>query len=164
MKTLVAVNVLLGLAIGLAGLGSATAETISDPAKVDVCQRVPGEEVAAALGKTLKKTRPMTTDSSARCVYLLAPASTPGTPDAPVSGVVLWLYRAEDYDDLAQYTEGPTEEVEGLGDAAMRFEDPGDGLFKLRVVKRGEFALEAVSGDPDSSRRLAELAFARFSK
>ncbi|HEX9188594.1 MAG TPA: hypothetical protein VGB87_16055 [Vicinamibacteria bacterium] len=155
------VHVLIGLAVGLAGAAATSAETISDPAKVDVCQRVPGADVAAALGKILKKTRPMTTDSSARCVYLLAP---PGTPDPPVSGVVLWLYKAEDYDALARYTEGKIEPVPGLGDAAMRFRDPGDGLFKLRVVKRGQFAIEAVAADPDSTRKLAELALARLSK
>jgi hypothetical protein len=156
MKALLTVGVLGGLA-----MGSATAGTISDPAKVDVCQRVTGEDVAAALKKALKKVRPMTTDSTARCVYLL---SVPGKTEESAAGVVLWLYKAEDYDALAKYTEGPIEKIEGLGDAAMRFKDPGDGLFKLRVVRRGQFALEAVAADPESSRKLAELALARFSK
>jgi len=94
-------------------------------------------------------------------VYLLAP---PGKPDASVPGVVLWLYKAEDYDALSKYTEARIEKLQGLGDEAMRFRDPGDGLYKLRVVKRGRFALEAVAADPDSSRKLAELALGRFSK
>jgi hypothetical protein len=156
MKALAIAGVLWGLAASLA-----EAKTIPDPSKVDVCKQVPGEDVAATFNKALKTARPMATDSSSRCVYLLAPR---GTPDGPASGVVLWLYKAEDYDALAKYTEGAVEEVQGLGDAAMRFKDPGDGLFKLRVVKRGQFALEAVAADPDSSRKLAELAVARFSK
>jgi len=155
MKALVAAGVLCGLAVG------AGAETVPDPTKVDVCKRVPGADVATALNRSLEKVQPMTTDSSSRCVYLLAP---PGKPDGPASGVVLWLYKAEDYDDLAKYTEGKIEKVDGLGDAAMRFKDPGDGLFKLRAVKRGQFAVEAVAGDADSSRKLAELALARLSK
>jgi len=65
---------------------------------------------------------------------------------------------------LAKVTEATTEPVEGLGDAAMRFKDPGDGLFKLLVVKRGQFSLEAVAADPASSRKLAGLALACFSK
>jgi hypothetical protein len=140
---------------------SAAAPPISDPTKVDVCKQVPGEDVAATLNKVLKKVRSTTTDSSSRCVYLLAPQGKPGES---VPGVVLWLYKAEDYDALAKSTEGTVEKVQGLGDAALRFKDPGDGLFKLRVVKRGQFALEAVAADPDSSRKLAELALARFSK
>jgi len=161
MQAMRAVHVIVGLVLGAAGAGAATAETISDPTKIDVCQRVPGEDVAAALGMSLKSTRSMTTDSSARCLYLLAP---PGKPDESASGAVLWLYKAEDYDALAQYTEGKIEPVSGLGDAAMRFQDPGDGLFKLRVVKRGQFAIEAVAADPDSARKLADLAFAHLSK
>jgi hypothetical protein len=39
-----------------------------------------------------------------------------------------------------------------------------DLVFKLRVVKRGQLALEAVAADPDSSRELAERALARFPK
>jgi hypothetical protein len=152
---------LAAAALSALAAGSPSGEVISDPTRVNVCQRVPGEDVAAALGKVLQKARPMTTDSAARCVYLLAP---PGKADASVSGVVLWLYRAEDYDALAKYTEGTIDKVEGLGDAAIRFKDPGDGLFKLRVLKRGQFALEAVAADPDSSRKLAELAVARLSK
>jgi hypothetical protein len=147
--------------LGAAAAGPVAAATIPDPAKVDVCKVVPGEDVAAALGKTLKKARPMTTETTSRCVYLLAP---PGKPDESVPGVVLWLYTAEDYDALAKVTEATTEPVEGLGDAAMRFKDPGDGLFKLRVVKRGQFSLEAVAADPASSRKLAGLALACFSK
>jgi len=161
MKAMWAVHVFIGLVLGAAGAGAATAETISDPTRVDVCQRVPGEDVAAVLGMSLKSTRSMTTDSSARCVYLL---TQPGKVHASAPGVVLWLYKAEDYDALARYTEGKIEPVPGLGDAAMRFQDPGDDLFKLRVVKRGQFAIEAVAADPDSARKLADLAFARLSK
>jgi hypothetical protein len=158
MKALAAVAGVLGLCCTAA---SADAQAIADPVKIDVCARVPGEDVAAALGKGLKSARLRTTDDSSRCAYLLTP---PGKPDAPAAGVVLWLYKAEDYDALAKYTEAPIEKVAGLGDEAMRFRDPGDGLHKLRVVKRGRFAIEAVAGDPDSCRKLAELALARFSK
>ncbi len=156
MKALMTAGILCSLAASVVG-----AETISDPAKIDVCKQVPGEDVAAILNKALKKVRSMATDSSSRCVYLLAPR---GEPERSAPGVVLWLYKAEDYDALAKYTEGTIEKVQGLGDAAMRFKDPGDGLFKLRVVKRGQFALEAVAVDPDSARKLAELALSRFSK
>jgi hypothetical protein len=156
MKALVTVGVSWCMAAGCAVAG-----TFRDPSKVDVCRQVPGGDVAATFGKALKTARPMATDSSSRCVYLLAPR---GKPDGPASGVVLWLYKAEDYDALAKYTEGAIEKVQGLGDAAMRFKDPGDGLFKLRVLKRGQFALEAVAADPESSRKLAELALSRLSR
>jgi hypothetical protein len=158
MKVLAAAAGVLG---SLLAAAAARAQAISDPTKVDVCQRVPGQDVAAALGKGLKGVRSTTTEDTSRCVYLLA---LPGKPDAPVPGVVLWLYKAEDYDELAKYTEAKAEKVQGLGDEAMRFRDPGDGLHKLRVVKRGRFAVEAVAADPESSRKLAELGLARLSK
>ena len=158
MKALMAAAAMLGLC---SATQQAAGETIADPTTVDVCKRLPGADVAAALGGLLKQARPLTTDSSSRCAYLLAPA---GKPEETAPGVVVWLYRAGDYDELAKYTEGTTENVPNLGDAAMRFRDPGDGLYKLRVVKRGQFALEAVASDPVSARKLAELALARFTK
>jgi hypothetical protein len=154
-------RVAAGLMCACLAPGSTPAETINDPTKVDVCKRLPGEDVAAAFKRVLQKVRPMTTDSSSRCVYLLAP---PGQAQGSAAGVVLWLYKSEDYDELLKHTEGKIETLQGLGDAAMRFQDPGDGLHKLRVVKRGQFAIEAVAVDPDSSRKLAELALARFSR
>jgi hypothetical protein len=156
MQLLVGAGLLSALAVG-----SAAAGTVPDPTQVDVCKEVPGADVAATLNKTLRKVRPMITDSTSRCVYLLAPL---GKPDESAPGVVVWLYKAEDYDALMKFTEGEIEKLQGLGDAAMRFKDTGDGLFKLRVVKRGRFALEAVAADPESARKLAELALARFSK
>ncbi len=136
------------------------AQPIGDPASIDVCQRVPGTEVAKLFGKDLKQAKPFVSkDDFSRCTYLV---TDPGSSQA-ASGYSLWLYPPEDYDELLRYTEGIVDNPAGFGDAAVLFKDE-DGLSKLRVLVRGKLALEAVAKDPDSAKKLAKLALERFSR
>ncbi len=136
------------------------AQPIGDPASVDVCQRVPGSEVAKLFGKDLKQARPAVSKGDfSRCTYLV---TNPGSSQA-AAGYSLWLYPAGDYDELLEYTEGILENPSGFGDAAVLFKDE-DGLSKLRVLVRGKLALEAVASDADSAKKLAKLALERFSR
>jgi hypothetical protein len=136
---------------------------VTDPSSIDVCERVPGSEVARALGKPLRSERRIVFEDSklSRCVYILG---TSTAPDSPTEGLVLWLYAPGEYADLNRVTEDKMDPIPGLGDEAVRFRDSGDGRHKLRVLRRGRFALEAVAGDASSALALARVALIRFDK
>jgi hypothetical protein len=143
--------------------GPPGALVVTDPSSVNVCERVPGAEVAKALGKALRSERSVIVKDSklSRCVYILGPA---GKPDGATEGLVLWLYAPNEYAELNQVTEGKLEPVPGLGDEAVRFLDPGDGRHKVRLLRRGRFSLEASAADAPSSLALARLALERFDR
>ena len=75
------VAALAGLNLLLAA--SAPAEppgsVVSDPSSINVCERVPGGEVAKALGKALRSQRPIVVKESklSRCVYIVGPPAKP---------------------------------------------------------------------------------------
>jgi len=134
-----------------------------DPASVNLCEEVPGGDVARALGKALKTARPFSSKESrlGRCTYVLAAANA---PEGPTEGYTLWLYGPGEYEALARVTEGPVEKVAGFGDEAILFHDPGDGRYKLRAVRRGRFTVEATTPDAESARKLAQLGLERLSR
>jgi hypothetical protein len=161
-----AVAVLSGLGALLAAASSPEppgGPVVTDPSSVNVCERVPGTEVAKALGKALRSERSVVFRDSrlSRCVYLVG---TPGKADGPAEGLVLWLYAPNEYAELNRVTEQKMEPVPGLGDEAMRFLDPGDGRHKVRLLRRGRFSLEATAGDAPCALALARLALERFDK
>lgn len=155
------VSLLFAALTALLLAGAAPAQRLVDPSTVDVCARVPGEEVARLFALELKQARRIATEGDpSRCIYLLGRAGS----DETVEGLVLWLYVPEDYDELLPYVEGPTEPVEGLGDAAILFHDPGDERWKLRSVLRGRLAIEATASSAGGARRLAGLALERLQR
>ena len=157
----------LWLAVSAQGLLAASATgaapaVVTDPSSINVCERVPGSEVARALGKPLKSERPIIFKDSklSRCVYLLLAQAKPEASE----GVVLWLYTAKEYAELNKVTEGQLEPVPGLGDEAVRFLDPGDGRHKLRALRKGRYSIESTAGDAASALALAKLAVERFDR
>ncbi len=130
-----------------------------DPAKTDVCVRVPGDAVAAAVGGALKSARPFADPDGgfARCTYLVSS----GAGASETAGYVLWLYRDSDYDDLVAAVAGPKEKVEGTGDDAVLFREE-DGRAKLLFVRRGRYAAEATAADADGARQLARVALEKL--
>lgn len=166
LRTDVIVVALSGLGALVAAPGSAgplEGPAVTDPSSINVCERVPGGDVAKALGKTLRSERSIIVRDSklSRCVYIVGP---PGRPDAPTEGLVLWLYAPNEYAELNRVTESRLEPVPGLGDAAVRFLDSGDGRHKLRLLRRGRFSLETTAGDAPSALALARLALERFDR
>ena len=158
----------LHLSVWTAGLlaastGSAAQPAVTDPSSINVCERVPGTEVAKVLGKPLKSERPIVFKDSklSRCVYLLYSG---GKPEGATQGLVLWLYAAQEYAELNKATESKLEPVAGVGDDAVRFLDSGDGRHKLRALRKGRYAVEATAGDAASALALARLAVERFDK
>ncbi len=136
---------------------------VTDPSSINVCGRVPGAELAKALGKALRSERSIVVKDSklSRCVYVLG---APGKPEASTAGLVLWLYAPDEYAELNRVTEGKLEPVPGLGDEAVRFLDSGDGRHKLRLLRRGRFSLEATAREAPAALALARLALERFDR
>jgi hypothetical protein len=136
---------------------------VTDPSSINVCERVPGAELAKVIGRPLKSERSIVFKDSklSRCVYLLYSG---GKPEGATEGLVLWLYTAQEYAELNKVTESKLEPVSGVGDEAVRFLDPGDGRHKLRALRKGRYAVEATAGDAASAQTLAKAAVERFDK
>jgi hypothetical protein len=158
----------LSLAAWAAGLLAACTvdaapPVVTDPSSINVCERVPGAEVAKLIGKPLKSERPIVFKDSklSRCVYLVFSG---GKPEGATEGLVLWLYAATEYAELNKATEAKLEPVSGVGDEAVRFLDAGDGRHKLRALRKGRYAVEATAGNAPSALTLARLAVERLDK
>ena len=143
----------MGIVVAAAVLVAMMAEPLRDPATVDICQKVPGNEVAKLLGKGLKETRPyLLKGKFSRCTYLLTESGSSET-----AGYVLYLYPPEEYDRLLTHTQGIVEKPAGFGDEAVLFVDM-DQRTKLRLVLRERFTLEATAADAESAKKLAQFA------
>jgi hypothetical protein len=135
-------------------------QPVGDPSKVDLCQRVPGTEVARLFGKELKRTIPSASEREfSRCTYHV---TNPGSSE-PVVGYSLWLHGPENYDEVLPYTENVLEKLTGFGDEAILYRED-DGLSKLRLVVRNRFTLQATAENVDSVKKLAKLALEHLSR
>jgi hypothetical protein len=123
----------------------------------NVCQAVPGETIARALGGKLVQTRPFYDKSFSRCTYFVVP---PGK-DAQL-GYVVWVQPPEDFEELKKHMEEPRTALKGLGDGAYMFRDKGDGRFKINVLKRGDLMFQATGESAESARKVADAAAARL--
>jgi hypothetical protein len=155
-----------GVAIALGSVlcaGIALAQVGRDLESVDVCRVIAGEAVAAAVGGKLVEVRPFTPKppTFTRCTYFV---DVPG-PQKPLrKGYALWLYPPADFVELRGFTEGKITDIAGLGDGAYGFQDPGDGRFKIRVLKRGDVTIEATADTADAARTVAGVALASLAK
>jgi hypothetical protein len=142
---------------------TAKAQVRRDLKALDVCQAVPGEAVAKAVGGQFAEARPFAAKDStlARCTYQV---TLPGAGSGARKAYVVWVYPAADFESLRKFTAGRISEVPGLGDGAHAFQDSGDGRFKIRVLKRGDVTIEATADTADAARKVAETALACFSK
>ena len=134
-----------------------SADQTRDYTKFNVCEVIPGEAIARAVGAKLNQTRPTFDRNWSRCAYLVTDAS--GKPD----GFVVWIQPAADFEELKKYIDKPMTPVSGLGDAAYIFQDD-DRRFKLNVLKRGDLMFQASGGTPESARKVADVVLAIISK
>jgi len=143
--------------------GTAAAQTPRDLKTMNVCQVVPGDAVAAAVGGKLAETRPFTPQNPTftRCTYLV---DVPVAGRSTRNGYTLWFYPPADFEELRKFTEGTITAVPGLADDAYEFLDPGDGRFKIRVLRRGDLTVEATAGTADAARKIAGVAVAWLAK
>jgi hypothetical protein len=128
-----------------------------DYTKFNVCELIPGDAIARAVGAKLTQSRPTFDRNWSRCTYLVTDAS--GKPN----GYVVWIQPAGDFEELKKYIEQPITPVSGLGDAAFVFQDD-DRRFKLNVLKRGDLMFQATADTPESARKVAETVLAIVSK
>jgi hypothetical protein len=124
----------------------------------NVCQAVPGEAIARALGGRLVQTRPLYDKSFSRCTYFVVPAGK----DAQL-GYVVWVQPPEDFEELKKHIEEPRTPLTGLGDGAYMFHDKGDGRFKINVLKRGDLMFQATAESAETARKVADAVIARLS-
>lgn len=121
----------------------------------NVCQVVPGEAIARALGGKLVQVRPFGDKSFSRCTYFVLP---PGSSQQ--LGYVVYVQPPDDFEELKKYIEAPITAVAGLGDGAYMFHDPGDDRFKINVLKRGDLMFEATGESAATARKVADAVAA----
>lgn len=122
-----------------------------DYTKLNVCQLVPGDHVARALGGQLSEQRPAYDKAFSRCTYLIV---LPGS--AKPLGYVVWIQPPGDFQELKQFIDEPLTSVSGLGDDAYAFRDAGDGRFKINVLKRGDLMFQATGDSALAARQVAD--------
>lgn len=127
-----------------------TPQAHRDYATLNVCQVVPGEAIAGALGGTFAEARPFADKSFSRCTYFIVPSG-----GSQRMGYVVYLQPAEDFEGLKKYIDDPIIPIAGLGDGAYMFHDTGDGRFKIHVLKRGDVMVEANADSEASARKIA---------
>ena len=127
-----------------------------DYTKFNVCEFIPGDAIARAVGAKLSHTRPTFDKNWSRCAYHVTDAN--GKPN----GYVVWIQPAEDFEELKKYIDKPIRPVSGLGDAAYVFQDD-DRRFKMNV-KRGDLMFQATADTPESARKVADTVLAIVSK
>ncbi len=137
----------------------ATAPKPRDLARTDVCQLVPGEVVARALGMKLADAQSFVDPGGkfTRCTYLVVPIV--GASDLR-KGYSIWLQPVSDFESLKASSAGRISPVPDLADAAYIFKDPGDGRVKLRSLKKGDAVLMVTADTAEAARRVAEAAVA----
>jgi len=128
---------------------------------LNVCDVLPGDSLAIALGGRLSDVRPL--DSGAgeakRCRYTMLPADT--TSGKP-SVFVVYLQRPADFDTLKTLQEDPIDSVYGLGDDAFISYHSDTARHDLYVLKRERYMIEITGDDRESIRKIAEYALGRL--
>jgi hypothetical protein len=130
-----------------------------DFATLNVCQLVPGEAIARALGGKLVEARPVPDKSVPRCRYFVLPAGSDSQ-----RGYVVWMQQPQDFEELKKSISDPITVVSGLGDGAYLFRDKGDGRFKIHVLKRGDLMFEATGDSAESARKVADAVVGQLWK
>jgi hypothetical protein len=125
--------------------------------KVNICTRVPGEAVAAAVSGKLLETRPVNIKdfAAARCIYGIE-----------IGGArrmfAIWISAASEYEGLRNAADGPVTPIAGVGDKAHQTFDNDSKRYWLRAVQRDKVTVE-VSGDrPEWLQPIARLALSKF--
>ncbi len=132
-----------------------------DFANLNVCELLPGDSVAVAVGGRLSDVRPFDSGAGAaqRCRYTVLPADSASSKP---SVFVVHLQRAADFDTLKTLQEDPIEPVPGLGDDAFITYHSDTARYDLYFVKRNHYMIEITGDDTGSLRKIAELALARL--
>ena len=141
------------------GSASVRAQASRDYTKFNVCEAVPGDAIARAMGGRIVTTRPTFDKNWSRCLYMV---TTPGSDRQ--RGYTVWLAPPPDFEDMKPYIEEPITPVAGLGDGAYIYRDKGDGRFKIYVLMRGQQTISTTGETAESARKVAEAVLAVLRK
>jgi hypothetical protein len=124
---------------------------------VNVCERVPGNELAAAVSGHLLQTRPINHAGlvAARCVYTLQIGEARGV-------FVVWLSPAAEYAGLRRAAEPPVTAVAGVGDRAHRTTDKDTRRMTLTALKRNSVTVQVTGEREADLKAIAALALSKF--
>lgn len=151
------------VALGLTATGVRAQKPKAPPqaaesfATINVCERVPGEEVATAVKGKLIDVRPVNIAGfeAARCVYGIDLGDARQT-------FVLWFNPASDYDGLRKAASGLVKPLAEIGDAAHLTTDADTKRVIITAIKRGKVTIQATGAREEWVRDLATLALSKF--
>jgi len=143
------------VAIVLLG-GGVSAAPQSSFESVDVCERVPIDEVAAAVAGRALESRPINAKglAAARCVYGLE-------IDGARRALVLWVNPAADYDDFRKSATTPVA-VRDVGDEAFETIDSETNRVQLTARRRGKAKVQVTADRSPWAQAVARLALTKF--
>ncbi len=126
-------------------------------ATVNVCERVPGEEVASSLKGKLIDVRPVNIAGfdAARCLYGIDLGDARQT-------FVLWFNPVADYDGLRKAASGLVKALADIGDAAHLTTDADTKRVIITAMKRGRVTIQVTGEREEWVRTVATLALSKF--
>lgn len=134
---------------------SARPQAPHDYSKYNVCEAVPGDAIARAVGGKIVTTRPTFDKKWSRCLYMV---TTPGSEQQ--RGYTVWLAPPADFEDMKPYIDEPITPLKGLGDGAYIYRDKGDGRFKIYVLMRDQQTISTTGETAESARKVADAVLA----
>lgn len=123
----------------------------------NVCERVPGEEVATAVKGKLLDVRPVNVAgyASARCIYGVDIGEARQT-------FLIWFNPASDYDDLRKVASGLVKPMADIGDAAHLTTDSDTKRVIITATKRRKVTIQVTGEREEWVSSLATLALSKF--
>lgn len=149
-RAAVGASVVLGLAAG----GSAQQSSYES---LNVCEKVPAAELAAALAGRVLDAKPVNIKgfAAARCVYGI---EIGGTRRA----FVLWVNPAADFDELRKVSEPPVTVIKGIGDEAFATTDNDTKRTQLTARARGKVTVQVTSERLEWAQTVAKVALSKL--
>jgi hypothetical protein len=143
---------------GQRGTGGAEKTSAVDLATVDVCSRIPGPQVAEAVGGQRADVLSFraSEQQSPRCRYSVVG----GKGGSQV--FIIWLMPPTEFDRLRFRQDNPVTPLSNLGDGAYVTVIGGAQRLDLYLLKRGVATIEITGDDRPAVTKIARLAFARL--
>ncbi len=149
-----------------AGETSASAEAAApgepiDTSALNVCQRVPGKEVAQALSGELSGVLPFpaSDEQPARCRYAVKLSASGRSTER---AYIVYLMTPSDFDKRRVQVANPMTPVPKLADVAYVTYAPAGEAATLFVLKRGTAAIEIMGEDRAQLVKIARVVLAHL--
>jgi hypothetical protein len=124
---------------------------------VNVCERIPGSELAGAVGGRLLETRPVNIKdfAPARCVYTIEIKGAK-------HGFVVWLSPPDDYAGLRKAADPPLKPISGVGEQAHVTFDKDTKRYQLTAVRAGKVTIQVTGEQEGWIEAMAKLTLSKF--